>query len=305
MKQFKLTERIISRESKTLSLYFNDLNKMGLLTIEEEIELCSRMKDGDISAREELIKGNLKFVISVARSYARSSDDLDDLISAGNIGLITAADKFDATKGFKFISFAVWYIRAEIFNAINILNRPIRIPQGQISLLKAIKDITNKVSVLEGRNITTDEIVEMLKNDNPEKYNSISPVILENAIIANQKLENLDRAMYEDSAITLIDTLDGGFEEPDSELIKENIENALVFIMDTLTHEEVQVILSRHNVHPYDNYEGKMGVRSFTNIGKYLSPLRNQEQAKTLYHRGLFKMKKRILRSKYSLSDVI
>ncbi|MFW6222435.1 MAG: sigma-70 family RNA polymerase sigma factor, partial [Bacteroidota bacterium] len=118
MRQLKISQSITNRDSKTLEKYFNEVSKEDLLTPEQEVDLARRIKTGDKQALEKLVKANLRFVVSVAKQYQHSKVPLNDLINEGNIGLVKAAQKFDETKGFKFISYAVWWIRQSIMQAL-------------------------------------------------------------------------------------------------------------------------------------------------------------------------------------------
>ena len=140
MRQLKITQSITNRkESHTIEKYFNDLSKEETITPEEEAELARRIRQGDNVALEKLVKANLRFVISVAKQYQNRNIPLNDLINEGNIGLIKAAHKFDETKGFKFISYAVWWIRQSILQAINNHSKIVRIPANKKGHFNQIK----------------------------------------------------------------------------------------------------------------------------------------------------------------------
>ncbi len=140
MRQLKITQSITNRDSKTLEKYFNEVSKEELLTPEEEVDLARRIKTGDNKALEKLVRANLRFVVSVAKQYQHSKVPLNDLINEGNLGLVKAAMKFDETKGFKFISYAVWWIRQSIMQALADHSRFIRIPVNKIGALSKIKE---------------------------------------------------------------------------------------------------------------------------------------------------------------------
>ena len=131
MRQFKIQKNLTNRSEISIEKYFNDVKKQKTITPEEEVELALRIKKGDKLALEKLVNANLKFVISVAKQYQNSGMEFGDLINEGNLGLIKAAEKFDETKGFKFISFAVWWIRQSIIEAISNKKRMIRIPSNK------------------------------------------------------------------------------------------------------------------------------------------------------------------------------
>ena len=128
MRQLKITQNITNRENQSLEKYFQEVNKVDLITIEEEVELAKRIHEGDQVALEKLVKANLRFVVSVAKQYQNRNLTLNDLINEGNLGLIKAAQKFDHTRGFKFISYAVWWIRQSIMQALAEQSRLVRLP---------------------------------------------------------------------------------------------------------------------------------------------------------------------------------
>lgn len=138
MRQLKITHQITNRDSPTVEKYFNDISKEGLLTLQEEEELARRIRQGDQLALEKLVKANLRFVVSVAKQYHNGSMPLNDLINEGNLGLIKAARMFDETKGFKFISYAVWWIRQSIMKALDDHARIVRVPSNKLGELSKI-----------------------------------------------------------------------------------------------------------------------------------------------------------------------
>jgi len=162
MRQLKITQLITNRDSGTLEKYFNDIAKVDLLTADEEAELARRIKQGDEQALEKLIKANLRFVVSVAKQYHHGSMPLNDLINEGNFGLIKAAKMFDETKGFKFISYAVWWIRQSIMNALDNHSRIVRIPANKIGELSKINQATSVIEQKFEREPTQEELADFL-----------------------------------------------------------------------------------------------------------------------------------------------
>ena len=138
MRQLKITKSITNRESASLDKYLQEIGKEELITVEEEVELAQRIKKGDQEAMEKLTKANLRFVVSVAKQYQNQGLSLPDLINEGNLGLIKAAEKFDETRGFKFISYAVWWIRQSILQALAEQSRIVRLPLNQVGSLNKI-----------------------------------------------------------------------------------------------------------------------------------------------------------------------
>ena len=137
MRQLKITKSITNRESASLDKYLQEIGKEELITVEEEVELAQRIKKGDQEALEKLTKANLRFVVSVAKQYQNQGLSLPDLINEGNLGLIKAAEKFDETRGFKFISYAVWWIRQSILQALAEQSRIVRLPLNQVGSLRS------------------------------------------------------------------------------------------------------------------------------------------------------------------------
>lgn len=143
MRQLKITKSITNRESASLDKYLQEIGKEELITVEEEVELAQRIKKGDQEALEKLTKANLRFVVSVAKQYQNQGLSLPDLINEGNLGLIKAAEKFDETRGFKFISYAVWWIRQSILQALAEQSRIVRLPLNQVGSLNKINTSRN------------------------------------------------------------------------------------------------------------------------------------------------------------------
>lgn len=162
MRQLKITQQITVRENKSITSYFNEISKYDLIEAEEEAELAERIQQGDKKALERLVNCNLRFVVSVAKQYQRKGLTLEDLIGYGNVGLIKAAEKFDHTKGFKFISYAVWWIRQSIMQALGNESRAIRLPQNQLQLQRQIGNETLQFLQQHERLPTDEEIAEIV-----------------------------------------------------------------------------------------------------------------------------------------------
>ncbi len=160
MRQLKITNQITNRDSATIEKYFNEISKVELLTPDEEVDLARRIKQGDQQALEKLVKANLRFVVSVAKQYHHSKVPLNDLINEGNLGLIKAAKMFDETKGFKFISYAVWWIRQSIMQALADHSRLVRIPANKIGELSKMNQSIGIIEQLFEREPTHEELAE-------------------------------------------------------------------------------------------------------------------------------------------------
>ena len=163
MRQLKITKSITNRESASLEKYLLEIGKEELLSVEEEVHLAQRIKQGDNKALEKLVKANLRFVVSVAKQYQHQGLSLPDLINEGNLGLIKAAEKFDETKGFKFISYAVWWIRQSILQAIAEQSRIVRLPLNKIGTINKINKVFNQLEQEFQRTPTADEVAQVVE----------------------------------------------------------------------------------------------------------------------------------------------
>jgi RNA polymerase primary sigma factor len=162
MRQLKITKSITNRETKSLEKYLQDISREGMITAEEEVELAKRIKQGDEQALEELVRANLRFVVSVSKQYQNQGLTLPDLINEGNLGLIKAARKFDETRGFKFISYAVWWIRQSILQALADQSRIVRLPLNQVGSLNKINRTLSKLEQEFERVPSASEIADNL-----------------------------------------------------------------------------------------------------------------------------------------------
>ena len=167
MRQLKITKSITNRESEALEKYLSEIGKEELLSADEEVELAQRIRKGDKKALERLTKANLRFVVSVAKQYQNQGLSLPDLINEGNVGLIKAAEKYDETRGFKFISYAVWWIRQSILQAIAEQSRIVRLPLNQLGSMNKINRMLSKFEQENERRPSVDEISEVI--DIPEE----------------------------------------------------------------------------------------------------------------------------------------
>src|SRR3569832_911462 len=163
MRQLKITQSITNRESQSLDKYLHEIGKVDLITAEEEVILAQKIREGDQAALERLTKTNLRFVVSVAKQYQNQGLTLGDLINEGNLGLIKAAKRFDETKGFKFISYAVWWIRQSILQAIAEQSRIVRLPLNQVGSLSKISKAFSKLEQEYEREQSPEEITKNLQ----------------------------------------------------------------------------------------------------------------------------------------------
>src|SRR6188768_1437193 len=163
MRQLKISKQITNRESQSLDKYLQEIGKVDLLTPDEEVELAKRIKEGDQIALEKLTKANLRFVVSVAKQYQNQGLSLGDLINEGNLGLIKAATRFDETRGFKFISYAVWWIRQSIMAALAQQSRTVRIPLNQLGTLRKVITASVKLEQEFQREPSSEELAKILE----------------------------------------------------------------------------------------------------------------------------------------------
>src|ERR1700712_3619647 len=163
MRQLKITQSITNRESQSLDKYLHEIGKVDLITAEEEVILAQKIREGDQAALERLVKTNLRFVISVAKQYQNQGLTLGDLINEGNMGLIIAAKRYDETKGFKFISYAVWWIRQSIITAIAEHARMVRLPYNQLTMLSKLYKAVSRLEQVHGRKPSNDELAEFME----------------------------------------------------------------------------------------------------------------------------------------------
>src|SRR5271156_5351236 len=165
MRQLKISKQITNRESQSLDKYLQEIGKVDLLTPDEEVELAKRIKQGDQDALEKLTKANLRFVVSVAKQYQSQGLTLSDLINEGNLGLIKAGQRFDETRGFKFISYAVWWIRQSILQAIAEQSRIVRLPLNKVGSLNKINKAFSALEQQFEREPSAEELAELLELD--------------------------------------------------------------------------------------------------------------------------------------------
>lgn len=198
MRQLKISKSITNREQGALDKYLADIAKEPMITPDEEVELAQKIKMGDQIALDRLVRANLRFVVSVAKQYQNQGLGLADLINEGNVGLIKAAQRFDETKGFKFISYAVWWIRQAILQAVAEQSRMVRLPLNQVGFISRVKKTASYLEQLYQRKPTIKEIADEL--DMPEEK-------IETALKVNAKEVSMDAPISSDDDMTFIDTM--------------------------------------------------------------------------------------------------
>ena len=221
------------RES-TLRLYFDDIADSRPLSREREVELSARIQDGDMHARDELVQANLRFVIDVAKNYQNRGLPLADLISAGNVGLLTAADRFDGTKGYKFISYAVWWIKQSILQTIAEHARTVRLPMNKVSLLKDISKTSRRLGQGREAEPRIEEIAAELEVPAEE--------VLETMLSA-RAVRSLDESFEEDDERNLLNILaDTSQDNPDADVLCESAKDQLESVLNSLDERELRII---------------------------------------------------------------
>ena len=236
MRQLKITHSITNRDIKSLDKYLQDICSEELLTPEQEVQLAQRIKQGDQAALERLTKANLRFVVSVAKQYQNQGLSLPDLINEGNVGLIKAAKRFDETRGFKFISYAVWWIRQSILQAIAENSRIVRLPSNQLGALNKLKKEISKLEQQLERPPSEEELAEML--DIPEdKIKAIMGI--------SGRHVSIDAPLASDEDVNFVDVLPNEDTPPtDDKLMQESLSQEIERCLSTLTEIEREVMIS-------------------------------------------------------------
>ena len=234
MRQLKITKSITNRESASLDKYLQEIGKEELITVEEEVELAQRIRKGDQEALEKLTKANLRFVVSVAKQYQNQGLSLPDLINEGNLGLIKAAEKFDETRGFKFISYAVWWIRQSILQALAEQSRIVRLPLNQVGSLNKINKAFGRFEQENERVPSPEELADML--DIPKEKVS-------DTLRVSGRHVSVDAPFADGEDNNLLDVLvNADSPNADRGLINESLATEVDRALDTLTDREKDII---------------------------------------------------------------
>ena len=234
MRQLKITKQVTNRETASLDKYLQEIGKVELISAEEEVELAQRIKQGDKIALEKLTKANLRFVVSVAKQYQNQGLSLPDLINEGNLGLIKATQRFDETRGFKFISYAVWWIRQSILQALAEQSRIVRLPLNKIGSINKINKTYAKLEQEFEREPNAEEIAEVLEITEAEVKESMKN--------AGRHI-SMDAPLVQDEDNTMYDVLKS--EEaptPETELLYESLRKEIDRAISTLTQREQDVV---------------------------------------------------------------
>ncbi len=285
MRQLKITKSITNRESQSLEKYLQEIGKVDLLTPEEEVDLAKRIKQGDQIALEKLTKANLRFVVSVAKQYQNQGLSLSDLINEGNLGLIKAAQRFDETRGFKFISYAVWWIRQSILQALAEQSRIVRLPLNKVGSLNKINKAFSELEQEYEREPSSDELADLLEIPTEE---------VETTLGVAARHVSMDAPFVEGEDNSLLDVLEnGGTPNTDSALeYKESLSREIDRSLSTLTERQCDVIKLYFGIgveHPMslEDIGERFGltrerVRQIKD--KAINKLRNTSRSKLLKH---------------------
>lgn len=234
MRQLKITKSITNRESASLDKYLQEIGREELISVEEEVELAQRIKKGDQAALEKLTKANLRFVVSVAKQYQNQGLSLPDLINEGNLGLIKAAEKFDETRGFKFISYAVWWIRQSILQALAEQSRIVRLPLNQVGSLNKINKAYSKFEQEHERKPSPEELADQLELPADKVADTLR--------VAGRHI-SVDAPFVEGEDNSLLDVLvNSDSPNADKTLINESLAREIERALATLTERESDII---------------------------------------------------------------
>lgn len=235
MRQLKITQKITNRESQSLERYLSEIAKIDLITAEEEVNLAQRIRGGDQMALQKLVNANLRFVVSVAKQYQQSSMTLSDLINEGNLGLIKAASRFDETRGFKFISYAVWWIRQCILQALAEQSRIVRLPLNRVGSLNKISKVFSDLEQVHQREPTAKELADVMETTEEDVATTLSyrsrKVSVDAPLGGDADAGSLLEVMADESASV-----------PDSELMTNSMKMEIKRALSTLSEREAQVI---------------------------------------------------------------
>lgn len=233
MRNLQITSAITNRETAAVELYFSDISKMDMVSPQEEVELAQKIRQGDQAALDKLVRANLRFVVSVAKKYQYQGLPLSDLINEGNLGLIKAAGRFDETRGFKFISFAVWWIRQSIMAAITENARMIRLPMNKVNEITKINKALSAIEQNTLREPTHEQIAEYLQLDE---------VKVKDALFCAPWTVSYDAPLSDEDSFSVLDRLTSNVPETDHMLMKESFDHEIAYLLSNLSEREKKII---------------------------------------------------------------
>ena len=278
MRQFKINKSVTQRSEESLDKYLVDISRMEMISPEQEVELAQTIRKGGPEgeeAKNKLVNANLRFVVSVAKQYQHQGVPLSDLINEGNLGLMTAAERFDETRGFKFISYAIWWIRQSIISAIGEYCNIVRKPQSQIGICNKIKNATNAFVQEHQRTPTAEELSELI---------SMEIEKIEKAVQAETYVSSIDTPINEDEDTTVGDMLSSGSEyAADRQVNYESMYSDLMIVLNSVLTERERVIIVQ-------SFGIGCPERGLEDIGNDMGLTR--ERVRQIRERGLDKMRK-------------
>ena len=273
MRQLKIVKQVTNRDAASLDKYFQEISKIGLITADEEVELALRIKKGENKALDALVSANLRFVVSVAKQYQGQGLKLSDLINEGNLGLVKAAKRFDEKRGFKFISYAVWWIRQSIMQALAEQSRIVRLPLNKIGSINKIRKIYAKLEQDQQRMTTNKELAKQLDMTETEVAQSLKN---------SGRHVSMDAPLKEGEDSNLYNVLQSGDSpEPDKELMQQSLEFEIGRALNTLTPKEAKVIKMYYGI-------GNEAASSLSEIGEKFDLTR--ERVRQLKQKALVRL---------------
>lgn len=235
MRQLKIVKQITNRESQSLDKYLQEIGKVDLISADMEVELAKRIREGDTQALEKLTKANLRFVVSVAKQYQNNGLSLGDLINEGNLGLVKAAMRFDETRGFKFISYAVWWIRQSILQALAEQSRVVRLPLNRVGTLNKISKTYSLLEQKFQREPSPAEVAEVMEVSQDE---------VESTMRISGRSVSMNAPLVQGEENSLLDVLVSSDESPDEPMMMSSLQQEVNRALSTLTEREAEVISS-------------------------------------------------------------
>ena len=282
MRQLTISQQVTSRYEMSLEKYLSEISKLQLVTIEDEAVLAKRVKEGDRQALRDIVQANLRFVVSVAKQYQNLGLSLSDLINEGNLGLIKAAYRFDETRGFRFISYAVWWIRQSIIQALADQSRTVRLPVHQLNILKKINKAASIFEQENEREPTMAELSSVMEQ-NLDEFKSL--------MAAAHQAVSLDAPMSHDENSCMSDLLsDSNIAGPDNELEREALRNEVDRVLNSLPQREALIIrlffgLNGYPQHAIDDIADRLDISAALVrrlIDKALTRMRTASRVKML-----------------------
>lgn len=283
MRQLKIQNAFTRRETQALDKYFNDISKIELISPEREAELAGRIQKGDEEALNELVQANLRFVVSVAKQYTSHGLSLSDLINEGNVGLMKAARRFDPSRGFRFISYAVWWIRQSILSAVLEYSRMVRLPANKMNLYTKIKSARLEFVQEFERQPSIAELAELLE---------VTPKEIEKILEDGERHLSLDAPMgnTEDDGGTILDFYtDDQMDSPDLGLMEESLKSEVQNNLSFLSPREIKILSLYYGIGEYQSH-------SLEEVGELMSLTR--ERVRQLRERALRRLRFRLMKNK-------